>query len=206
MSDAPVVGVVLAGGLSRRMGGGDKCLRPLGGRPILEHILERFRPQVSQLVLNANGDAGRFAAFDVPVAADVVEGYPGPLAGILTGMRWARANRPEAIWLASAAADAPFMPVDLVARMRAEVESAGAALACARSDGQVHPVFGLWRIALADDLAAAVIGEGLRKVDLWTARHGCIEVEFPVDGADPFFNVNRPDDLAEAERMIAAAR
>jgi molybdenum cofactor guanylyltransferase len=206
MSEAPIVGVVLAGGLSRRMGGGDKCLRQLGGRPILEHILERFGPQVSKLVLNANGDAGRFAAFDVPVAPDVIEGYPGPLAGILTGMRWARAHCPEAVWLVSAAADAPFMPTDLVARMRAAAESAGAGLACARSGGQAHPVFGLWRVALADDLAAAVIGEGVRKVDLWTARHGCIEVDFAIAGVDPFFNVNRPDDLAEAERMIAAAR
>lgn len=206
MSDVPVVGVVLAGGLSRRMGGGDKCLRALGGRPILAHILERLRPQVSRLVLNANGDPARFAAFDTPVAADVVEGFPGPLAGILTGMCWAQVNAPGAAWLVSAAADAPFMPSDLVARLRAASGAAGASLACARSLGQVHPVFGLWHVALADDLARAVRDEGVRKVDLWTARHGCIEVDFPVAGIDPFFNVNRPEELAEAERMIAAPR
>jgi molybdenum cofactor guanylyltransferase len=205
MSDAPVVGVVLAGGLSRRMGGGDKCLRSLAGRPILAHILERLRPQVARLMLNANGDPARFAAFGVPVAADIVEGFPGPLAGVLTGMRWAQANCPGAKWLVSAAADAPFMPTDLVARMRAGADAVGAGLACARSGGQAHPVFGLWRIGLADDLAHAVCGEGVRKVDLWTARHGCIEVDFPIAGIDPFFNVNRPEDLAEAERMIATA-
>ena len=162
--------------------------------------------QVAHLVLNANGDAERFASFDVPVAPDVVDGFPGPLAGILTGMRWARAQAPAATWLVSAAADAPFMPRDLVARLGAAADRAGARLACARSAGQAHPVFGLWRIALVDDLARAVTEEGLRKVDLWTARHGCIDVDFPVSDVDPFFNVNRPEDLAEAETMISAAR
>lgn len=202
MTERPV-GVVLAGGLSRRMGGGDKCLRPLGGRPILAHILERLRPQVGALVLNANGDPARFAPFALPVAADVVEGFPGPLAGILTGMRWAKTNHAAARWMVSAAADAPFLPLDLVERLRAAAEEAGVPLACARSDGQAHPVFGLWSIALEADLARAVVAEGVRKVDAWTARHGCIEVEFAVGEIDPFFNVNRPEDLAAAEAFVA---
>jgi molybdopterin-guanine dinucleotide biosynthesis protein A len=197
------VGVVLAGGLSRRMGGGDKCLRPLGGRPILARILERLRPQVGALVLNANGDAARFGPFGLPVAADVVEGFPGPLAGILTGMRWAKANHAAARWMVSAAADAPFLPFDLVARLRAAAEAADAPLACACSQGQAHPVFGLWSIALEADLARAVIEEGVRKVDAWTSRHGCVQVDFPADGVDPFFNVNRPEDLAAAEALVS---
>jgi molybdopterin-guanine dinucleotide biosynthesis protein A len=198
-----VTGVVLAGGLSRRMGGGDKCLRLLGGRPILSCILERLRPQVGPLVLNANGDGARFGVFALPVAADVIEGFAGPLAGILTGMRWARAHHPAARWMVSAAADAPFLPLDLVDRLRAAAEAAGTPLACARSVGQAHPVFGLWSIALEPDLARAVIEEGVRKVDAWTSRHGCIEVDFPVEGIDPFFNVNRPEDLAAAEAFLA---
>jgi len=202
MSDAPIVGVILAGGLARRMGGGDKCLRPLGGRPILAHILERLRPQVAKLILNANGDPARFAAFGLPVAPDVVDGFPGPLAGILTGMRWAAENCPAANWIVSAAADAPFLPADLVTRLIAGATAAGTGLACARSGDQAHPVFGVWRVALADDLERSLVGAGIRKVDVWTASHGCVEIGFPIAGIDPFFNVNRPEDLAVAERIL----
>jgi molybdenum cofactor guanylyltransferase len=154
-----VAGVILAGGLSRRMGGGDKCLRPIGGRPILAHIIERVRPQVAALVLNANGDAARFAPFGLPVAGDVVEGFAGPLAGVLTGMEWARHNAPACKWLASFASDAPFVPRDLVARLLAAVEAQGADLACAASGGQAHPVFGLWRVDLAPALRSALVEE-----------------------------------------------
>ncbi|MDQ2103692.1 molybdenum cofactor guanylyltransferase MobA [Azospirillum isscasi] len=199
-----IAGVLLAGGLSRRMGGGDKSLRTLGGRSILERIVATARPQVGPLVLNANGDPARFAAFGLPVAADVVEGYAGPLAGVLTGMEWARANAPDCRWVASFATDAPFIPGDLVARLAAAVEREGADLACARSDGQEHPVFGLWRVDLADDLRRAMVEEDMRKVDAWTARHRLAIADFATDPVDPFFNTNRPDDLAEAERLIAA--
>jgi molybdenum cofactor guanylyltransferase len=197
-----VVGVLLAGGLARRMGGGDKCLRRLGDRPILAHVIERARPQVAALVLNANGDPARFAAFDLPVAADVVEGFAGPLAGVLTGMDWARANRPDCPWVATVATDTPFFPTDLVARMLAAVARAGADLACAASGGRTHPVFGLWPVRLAGELRAAMVDEGIRKVDVWTARHRLVEVDFPTEPIDPFFNTNRPEDLAEAERLI----
>ena len=196
-----VVGVLLAGGQARRMGGGDKCLRPLGGRTILEHVIARARPQVAALVLNANGDPVRFARFGLPVAADVVEGFAGPLAGVLTGMAWARANRPGCAWIATIATDTPFFPEDLVARMREAV--AGADLACARSNGRAHPVFGLWPVRLADDLRRAMVDEEIRKVDVWTARYRLAEVDFAAEPFDPFFNANRPEDLAEAERLLA---
>ncbi len=203
MADDPIVAVILAGGLSRRMGGGDKCLRLLGGVPLLARIIDRLRPQVDALVLNANGDPARFAEFPLPVAVDVIDGYAGPLAGILTGMDWARAQHPRTSWLISVASDAPFFPTDLVGRLRAGAREGRKKLACAASAGQAHPVFGLWNMGLEGDLRQAVTAEGLRKVDLWTARHGCAVVDFPADGIDPFFNVNRPEDLAEAERLIS---
>jgi molybdopterin-guanine dinucleotide biosynthesis protein A len=198
-----IIGVLLAGGQSRRMGGGDKSLRLLGGKTILARVVERARPQVAALVLNANGDPARFAAYGLPVAADVVEGYAGPLAGVLTGMEWARANAPAAHWLASFATDAPFLPTDLVARLGAAAADEGADMACAASAGQSHPVFGLWPVALAEDLKRAMVEEGVRKVDVWTARYRLVTVDFPATPIDPFFNTNRPEDLAEAERLLA---
>ncbi|MBP2298206.1 molybdenum cofactor guanylyltransferase MobA [Azospirillum picis] len=197
-----IAGVLLAGGLSRRMGGGDKSLRLLGGRSILERIVATVRPQVGPLVLNANGDPARFAAFGLPVAADVVEGFAGPLAGVLTGLEWVRDQAPGIDWMASFATDAPFIPADLVARMAAAVEREGADLACARSGGQVHPVFGLWPVRLAGDLRRAMLEEDMRKVDVWTARHRLAVADFAVEPVDPFFNTNRPEDLAEAERLL----
>jgi molybdopterin-guanine dinucleotide biosynthesis protein A len=198
-----VVGVLLAGGQARRMGGGDKSLRQLGDRTILEHVIERARPQVAALVLNANGDPTRFARFGLPVAADLVEGFAGPLAGVLTGMEWARTNRPGCAWIATIATDTPFFPKDLVARMRQGVE--GAELACASSNGRANPVFGLWPVRLAEELRRAMVEEEIRKVDVWTARYRLVEVDFPAEPFDPFFNANRPEDLAEAERLLAAS-
>jgi molybdopterin-guanine dinucleotide biosynthesis protein A len=199
---ADVIGVLLAGGQARRMGGGDKSLRRLGDRTILDHVIERARPQVAALVLNANGDPARFARFGLPVAADVIEGFAGPLAGVLTGMEWARTHRPDCAWVATIATDTPFFPRDLVARMR---EAAlGADLACASSNGRAHPVFGLWPVQLADDLRRAMTLDEIRKVDVWTARYRLVEVEFPAEPFDPFFNANRPEDLAAAERLLTA--
>lgn len=208
MSDREqVAGVLLAGGLSRRMGGGDKCLRDLGGRPILARIVERAAPQVGALVLNANGDPARFADFGLPVAADVVAGYAGPLAGVLTGLDWAAANAPGARWVASFACDAPFFPTDMVERMLAAVEASGADMACAVTHGRTHPVFGLWPVMLREALRRAMVEEEIRKVDLWTARYKLVEVEFPdmetaAGQLDPFFNTNRPEDLEEAGRYL----
>jgi molybdopterin-guanine dinucleotide biosynthesis protein A len=201
-----IVGVLLAGGQSRRMGGGDKCLLPLAGKPLLAHVIERLRPQVSDLVLNANGGPGRFSEFDLPVVADPVEGFAGPLAGVLAGFDWAREKAPGARWIVTAASDTPFFPEDLVARLLAVTGGDYPAIAVAASDGRQHPVFGLWPTALADDLRAALSG-GTRKVLDWTDRHSTFTAEFPpaaVGGRtlDPFFNANRPDDLAEAEALL----
>ncbi|MGH6912356.1 MAG: molybdenum cofactor guanylyltransferase MobA, partial [Geminicoccales bacterium] len=194
--------VLLAGGLARRMGGGDKCLRTLGDRTILDHVIGRARPQVEALLLNANGDPARFARFGLPLAADVVEGFAGPLAGVLTGMEWARANRQGLPWIATIATDTPFFPHDLIARLLEAVSEKKAELACAASGGRTHPVFGLWPVHLADNLRRAMVEENIRKVDIWTARHRLVEVDFPTEPIDPFFNTNRPDDLAEAERLL----
>jgi len=208
---AGVCGVLLAGGKSRRMGGGDKSLRELAGRPLLAHIRERAAPQVDRLVLNANGDPSRFADFDLPIAPDVVEGFAGPLAGVLTGMTWAAENAPACDWVATFACDAPFFPSDLVERMRATVAREGADMACAASHGRTHPVFGLWPVALRADLARAMRDEAIRKVDAWTGRYRMATVAYDdvtVGGTalDPFFNTNHPEDLAEAERLLRAAR
>lgn len=200
-----IVGVLLAGGRSSRMGGGDKCLRSLAGRPILAGVVARARPQVATLILNANGDPARFAAFGLAVVPDVVGGFAGPLAGILSGLEWAAAHGGEARWLASFATDAPFLPKDLVKRLLAAAEAAGAELACATSGGRAHPVFALWPVALKAELRRALVEEGIRKIDVWTARYRLAEVDFACDPIDPFFNVNAPQDLAEAERLAAAA-
>ena len=202
MQRIALVGVLLAGGLSRRMGGGDKCLRPLGGRPLLAQVIERARPQVGALLLNANGDPARFADFGLPVAGDVVPGHAGPLAGVLTGLEWARERMPGAEWVLTIATDTPFFPRDLAARLLAAVAAERAELACAASRGRAHPVFGLWPLALAGELRQALVEEDLRKIDAWTARHRLAVVDFPADPVDPFFNTNRPDDLAEAERLM----
>jgi molybdopterin-guanine dinucleotide biosynthesis protein A len=195
-----IAGIVLAGGQSRRMGGGDKCLRLLAGKPILAHIIERARPQVAALALSANGDPARFAGFDLPVVADSIADFAGPRAGVLAGLDWAAASVPSATHVASFAGDAPFLPRDLVARLAAALAE-GHDLAAAASAGRAHPVFGLWPLARCDDLRRAMAEEGIRKVDQWTARYRLALVDFPVMPVDPFFNANQPEDLAEAEQL-----
>ena len=199
-----IAGVLLAGGQSQRMGGGDKNLRLLGGKPMLAHVIERAKPQVDTLVLNANGDPQRFASFGLPIIADSVTGFVGPLAGVLAGLDWAAAHLPDAELVASFATDAPFFPRDLVRRLAVALEEGGFDLACAQSNGQAHPVFGLWPVSLREALREALAG-GLRKVDRWTARYKLVEVEFLAEPVDPFFNANSPEDLAEAERLVALA-
>jgi molybdopterin-guanine dinucleotide biosynthesis protein A len=199
-----VAGVLLAGGLARRMGGGDKPLRTISGRALLELVIERMRPQVAALVLNANGDPARFAAYGLPVVADSIPDYAGPLAGVLAGLDWAAENRRDCPLLVSAATDAPFLPRDLVARLVAGLQAEGADLACAASGGQAHPVIGLWPVRLRDDLRRALIDEGIRKVDVWTARYRLATVAFSDQPIDPFFNANRPEDLNRAEALLVA--
>jgi molybdopterin-guanine dinucleotide biosynthesis protein A len=197
-----LVAVLLAGGQGSRMAadgqGPDKPLRLLAGRPLLAHAIDRVRPQVEALVLNANGDPARFAAFGLEIVPDDVPDQPGPLAGILAGLRWAAHN--GATDVLSIPTDTPFLPADLASRLHAARAQASVPLACAGSGGWTHPVIGLWPTRLADALEAD-LRAGLRKIDTWTAKHGVAVAEFPTDPFDPFFNVNRPQDLADAERF-----
>ncbi len=197
------LGVLLAGGLARRMGGGDKPMRTIGGRTILERVIARLSPQCSGLILNANGDPARFAAFGLQVVADDVPGFPGPLAGILAALDWTATNRPETEWVLSAAGDCPFLPRDLVARLHEARARENAQLAVAASGKQSHPVIGLWRVALRDELRHALVVEDLRKIDRWTARYPLATVTWPAEPLDPFFNANTVEDISEAERLAA---
>jgi molybdopterin-guanine dinucleotide biosynthesis protein A len=197
-----IIGVLLAGGLARRMGGGDKPLRLVAGRPLLDRVIERLRPQVAALVLNANGDPARFAAYGLPVVGDSIADYAGPLAGVLAGLDWAAAHRPDCPMILSAPTDAPFLPADLVTRMAEAMTAEGADLACAASGGQTHPVIGLWPVRLREALRRALVEEGLRKVDVWTARYRLAVVPFSDQPVDPFFNANRPDDLDRAAALL----
>jgi len=199
----PTLGLVLAGGLARRMGGGDKALLPIGGETILDRVLARFSPQCAGMILNANGDPARFARFGLPVVADDIPDFAGPLAGILAGLDRAARHAPEIEWIASVPGDCPFVPRDLVARLHAARVEAGTMLACAKSGDWRHPVAGLWPVALREDLRHALMKEGLHKIEIWTGRHGVALAEWPDKPVDPFFNVNRPEDLAEAERIAA---
>jgi molybdopterin-guanine dinucleotide biosynthesis protein A len=197
------LGLVLAGGLARRMGGGDKARIRIGGKTILERVLARLAPQCSAIIINANGDPARFADTGLPVVADSVPDFAGPLAGILAGLDWAAAHTPDIADVVSVPGDCPFLPGDLVARLSAARQAAGAPLACARSGDWRHPVAGLWRVALRDDLRKALVEENLHKIETWTARHGVAIADWPDKPIDPFFNVNTPADAAEAERIAA---
>jgi molybdopterin-guanine dinucleotide biosynthesis protein A len=201
-----VLGLVLAGGLARRMGGGDKARISVGGRTILQRVLARLAPQCEAVVINANGDPARFSDTALPVVPDSVAGFAGPLAGILAGLDWTAAHRRDLVDLVSVPGDCPFLPADLVARLAAARARAGTPLACARSGETRHPVVGLWPVALREDLRRALLDEGLRKIDAWTARHGLATANWPTDPIDPFFNVNTPEDAAAAERLAAFDR
>ena len=195
-------GVILAGGQSRRMGGGDKGLLTLGGETLLARVIARLEPQVAEVALNANGDVARFEPFGLPVIADSIAEFPGPLAGVLAGMDWAAARGHSHI--VTAAADTPFFPCDLVPRLMLAAESARIALAATPDPERGmarHPTFGLWPVGLRDDLRAA-LGDGVRKVVAWTDKHGTAMAEFSATPFDPFFNVNTPEDMARAEGFL----
>jgi molybdopterin-guanine dinucleotide biosynthesis protein A len=185
--------VLLAGGRATRMGGGDKALRLLGGRTLLAHVIDRMRPQVAAMLLNANGDPARFAGFGLGVAGDPVAGQPGPLAGVLAGMRWAAALGFGQV--VSVPVDTPFLPTDLVARL-----VAAGKLACAASGGRVHPVIGVWPVELADALEAD-LRAGARRIGAWAAAQAVVQVTFEDDAA--FCNLNRPEELAAADWRLA---
>lgn len=202
----PTLGLVLAGGLARRMGGGDKALIEIGGRAILDRVLEIMTPQCDGIILNANGDPSRFARFGLPVVPDDIPDFAGPLAGILAGLDWAAANRPDLAWMVSVPGDCPFLPSDLVARLHAARIAADTPLACAKSGDWRHPVAGLWPVALRADLRRALVDEDLHKIEVWTARHGIAIAEWPDRPVDPFFNVNTPEDRARANDIALQQR
>jgi molybdenum cofactor guanylyltransferase len=202
-SAPPTFGLVLAGGLARRMGGGDKALLEIGGVTILDRVLACLSAQCVGIVINANGDPDRFADTGLPVVADSVPGFAGPLAGILAGLDWLAAQDSGIEWLLSVPGDCPFLPDDLIERLhkaRREM-GAGVPLACARSGEWRHPVVGLWPLALREDLRHALTKEDLHKIEVFTARHGVAVADWPVQPVDPFFNVNTPDDVARAEQV-----
>lgn len=202
MSIDETLGCILAGGLSRRMGGLEKAFIPLGGKPLLMHVLMRVERQVGMAILNANGPPERFLGISPNVAPDSVDGFPGPLAGVLTGLEWAQANAPHIKWVVTVACDTPFLPRDLVSGLHQAVERDGADMACAASGSRTHPVFGLWPVALAGDLRKAIVEEGVRKVDAWTDRYKLAVARFPDTPYDPFFNTNRPEDIGKAQKIL----
>ena len=203
MGDPSILGLVLAGGLARRMGGGDKARIRIGGKTILERVLARLAPQCGSMILNANGDPARFGDTGLPVVPDTVPGFAGPLAGILAGLDWAAANAPQVTDVVSVPGDCPFLPSDLIPRLEQARKAADLPLACARSGDWRHPVIGLWPVGLRGDLRTALVEDDLRKIEAWTARHGVAIADWPAVPIDPFFNVNTPEDAAEAQHIAS---
>ena len=202
MAGENIVGILLAGGKSRRMGGGDKCLLQLGGKTILQHAIDRATPQVSNLILNINGDPDRFSHYNLNVVSDGIGNFAGPLAGVLTGMHWVMENQPECKWIVTFPTDTPFFPMDLVSKLYGAVSDNKAELACAASGDRHHPVFGVWPVNLFAALKVAMIDNGVRKIDDWTSGYNLKAVKFEFTKIDPFFNINRPEDLQYAETLV----
>jgi molybdenum cofactor guanylyltransferase len=201
-ADQPTVGAILAGGLARRLGGGDKTLRLVGGQTVLARLIERLRPEVTRLIINANDDPARFAAHAVPIVQDSLPDHPGPLAGVLAALDWAAASEPSIDWVVTVPGDAPFLPRDLVTRLHDARIREGARVACAGSLGRTHPVVGLWPVAIRDELRHVLAERGIRRIDRFTEPYKRAVVEWSAAPVDPFFNVNTPEDLAEADRLV----
>jgi len=194
--------VILAGGLARRMGNADKAFVALNGQPLLSHVINRITPQVSRVIINANGDPARFAPWNLPVIADTIADFPGPLAGVLAAMEWVRDHQPQSQWVVSIPVDTPFAPLDLVERLSQSITDEAVDMACAKSNDRAHPVVGLWPVRLADKLRQAMVKDSIRKVDLWTAQYKLAQSEFDTNPIDPFFNINRPQDVEQAEKIL----
>lgn len=200
----PTIGAILAGGLARRIGGGDKTLREVGGQTVLARLIERLRPGVTRLIINANDDPARFAAHDLPIVPDTLPDHPGPLAGVLAALDWTAASEPSIAWVVTVPGDAPLLPKDLVPRLHEARLREGARLACAGSLGRTHPVVALWPVSLRDDLRRVLTERGIRRIDRFTEPYPRAVVEWDATPVDPFFNVNTPEDLAEADRLVRA--
>jgi molybdopterin-guanine dinucleotide biosynthesis protein A len=198
----PTLGVVLAGGRACRMGGEEKWRMQIGRFTILDRVLDRFRPQCDNIVFNSNSDPTA-VPHGLTIVADSVPDYPGPLAGILAGFDWAAQNAPGISWLVSVPGDCPFLPRDLVARLHQARSEGHAALACAESAGRRHPTVALWRIRLREELRRAITTEQVRAVHQWTARYPLAVAAWNDAPVDPFFNVNTPEDAAEAAALAA---
>ena len=198
-----IAGVLLAGGKSRRFGGGDKCLQELGSKTLLEHAARNAAPQVGALILNINGDESRFPDLGLPILHDTIEGHAGPLSGVLSAMECVVEHAPQVRWIATFATDAPFIPANWVALVQARITREQSQMGTVSSNGRSHPVFGLWPVDLRFELRKAMEDEELRKVGAWTARYKLATVEFESDPVDPFFNINTPEDLAVAESTLA---
>ncbi|WP_377033345.1 molybdenum cofactor guanylyltransferase MobA [Microvirga sp. GCM10011540] len=201
----PTLGVVLAGGLARRMEGADKSLQLLRGRPLLNHVLERLSPQCDEVVINANGNPERFERLGRPVVPDPVPGNPGPLAGLLAALEWAATAKPGIEWVASVPCDTPFIPEDLVSRLHQARAAAGTSIAWASSGPRTHYAVGLWPVDLREDLRDALVARKLQSIREWAGTHGAARAEWNIEAADPFFNINTAADLAEAERVVGDA-
>jgi molybdenum cofactor guanylyltransferase len=199
------LGVILGGGLARRMNGIDKALLQLNGRHLLSHVRERLAPQCEGMILNANGDPARFKEWDLPVVPDSVSGHPGPLAGILAALEWIALHRPSLEWVVSVPTDTPLIPTDLVQRLHEARHEGGQPLTCASSGSQDHFVIGLWPIHLRQDLRQAITDRNIRRVEDWMRFHGMARAEWPAAPNDPFFNVNTLEDLAEAQGLVEPA-
>jgi molybdenum cofactor guanylyltransferase len=198
----PTLGAILAGGLARRLGGGDKSLRNVGSTTILTRLIARLEPHVTRLIINANDDPSRFDGIALPIVADTLPGHLGPLAGILTCLEWTAQLDGAIEWVVTVPGDTPFLPVDLVPRLHAARQRESATLACAGSPGRVHPVVALWPVSIRNELRHAVTDQGMRAAGDFIARHSCAVEEWPASPVDPFFNINTPADLAEADRLV----
>lgn len=201
-----LVGIILAGGLARRMGGGDKCLLPLAGKTLLQRTVERAQPQVTQLLLNANGNSLRFARTRLPVVPDIYLGNLGPMAGIHAGLIWMKNTAPEAEWLASFASDTPFFPNDLVTSLFDAATRSGAQLAVATSNSKMHPIFALWHRSLLEEIERQLQADEMPRLQDWVKQQNVIEVEFSAEQYDPFFNINAPQDLYAAETLAVLVK
>jgi len=195
-------GIVLAGGLSRRMGGGDKALFTLGGTALLARVAAALRPQCKSLILSANGDPARFAQFDLPVVADDVDGFKGPLAGILAGLDWIAAHFHDVEFAVSAPADTPFLPDDFADRLKQARAEQDGLIACGRSGGRLHPLAALWPVAIRADLRHALVRDDMRRVEDFQRKYRRAIADWPAESLDPFFNINTPGDLEAAELML----